>query len=102
MAGAPSYPIAAVAGTAAQLPAIGKVPATRSLPATHRGRGRVRGNVAGAYSMLQYQPGGYQDGGQRMQRQQQQQHKVNTQGGYQQQPQGMQYGNQRPLPTNFS
>ena len=67
-----------------------------------RGRVRGRGNVAGPNTMVQYQPGGYQAGVQSMRypQQQQQQH-GNTQGGYQQQPQGMQYGNQHPLPTNF-
>ena len=49
-----------------------------------RGRGRGRRNVAGPNSLVQYQPGGYQVGGQRMQLPQQQQQQ---QGGYQQPPQ---------------
>ena len=76
-------------------------PNNQRLHQSGRDRGRV--NVAGPNTMVQYQPGGYQARVQRMQcpQQQQQQH-GNTQGGYQQQPQGVQYGDQRPLPTNLS
>ena len=110
MAGTKSGTATAMAGIAAKPPAVattstaGRLSAAKQLSFSAKGT-RQGTRQHGINVMVNYQTGGYQTGGQRMQRPQQQQQQ---QGGYQQQqggyqqPQQVQYGNQRPLPTNFS
>ena len=86
-----------------------------------RGRGRGRGNTEMPYQQGTYMQHGADQGGGRQQNQQKFQYPRNPLGGYQRQraqpqhqqqyqgnhqggkaPQQMQYGNLRPLPTNYS
>ena len=104
MAGTTSGTNTAMVGTSAKTPSMSTIPTAGRLSAskqpTFSAKGTRQGTRqhSGPNAMVNYQTGGYQAGGQHMQRPQQQQQQ---QGGYQQ-PQQVQYRNQRPLPTNFS